>query len=987
MAKPKRTSASRRDRAKDQRFPVVGVGASAGGLAAFEALVAAMPPDSRPGLAVVLVQHLAPDHKSLLTELVGRCTRMRAFEVADGMAAEPNCVYVIPPNREMTFSEGSFHLREPTTPRGNRLPIDLFFRSLAEDRHEQAIGIVLSGTGSDGALGLRAIKGEGGLTIAQSPETAEFEGMPRNAVATGVVDYVLAPAEIPAQLLAYLSRAFGRAPRTDATVVSRAEAGVLEKIFVLLRRQTGHDFSQYKRKTILRRIERRMAVEQIETIASYVQRLRQSPAEVDALFRDLLIGVTHFFRDGGMFEALESEVIPRLLRTEGAAEPVRIWVPGCSTGEEAFSIAILLRERMEACQMVAKPTIFATDIDPVALEHARAGLFPSSISSDLSSDRLARFFERQPESATFRIAKEIRDLLIFSEQDLIRDPPFSRLDLISCRNLLIYLESDLQKRVLSLFHYALNPGGFLVLGTSETIGQASDLFAPLDAKMKIYRSLAATGGGPRRGFGGFLWQGGVPRSLTLDARKERRFGQPRSRELTERALLREYAPPGALVDARGTIYFLHGRTGRFLEPTPGEAEMNVLGMAKEGFQPHLTIALRKASVSREPVRLSRLRIRTNGDLATVDLVVSPVEEASEAPLFLVTFEELSEAPPAPTTEIGETGAEAEGADARVEELRGALRAKEEYLQAALEAMETSNEELNAANEELQSLNEELQSTNEELETSKEELQSVNEELATVNTELEQRVRDLSQANNDMVNLLAGTGIGTIFLDHELNILRFTPAITQVLNLIPGDIGRPVDHIVSNLAGYDRLVEDVKRVLETLSPSELEVQTKDGAWYLLRIRPYRTLNNVIEGAVLTFFDITDLKQALEAAEEGESLRRLAVVVRDAYDALVVHGLDGRILAWNSGATRLYGWSETEALAMSFSRLLPEDARELEIPPFDATGNPVAVAPYHARRVSKSGDVLEVLVTASALVDGSGALYGVATTERLAPTPDP
>ncbi len=503
-------------------FPIVGIGASAGGLAAFEAFFSGMPADTDPGMAFVLVQHLAPDHKSILTDLIRRYTRMQVFEVEDGMAVQPNCAYIIPPNRDMAFLNGTLQLLEPAAPRGQRLPIDFFFRSLAQDQHERAIGIVLSGTGSDGTLGVRAIKGEGGMVMAQNPASTEYDGMPRSAIATGLVDYELPPAEMPAQLIAYAAHAFGKPPR-PATVPAPKAENALKKIFILLRAQTGHDFSQYKPSTIHRRIERRMAVHQIETMDGYVKYLQQTPAEVDALFRDLLIGVTNFFRDPEAFKALEEQVIPKLFAGKPAGAVIRVWSPGCSTGEEAYSLAILLAERQEAMKQSFKVQVFATDIDSQAIATARAGLYPASIAADLSPERLARFFTAEPDGSAYRIHKGIRDLLVFSEQNVIKDPPFSKLDLISCRNLLIYMGGDLQKKLIPLFHYALNPGGFLFLGTSETVGEFGDLFAALDRKAKLYQRKEDFHGAQRAALGRFL-----PPMTAIDAALPRAAGKRHS---------------------------------------------------------------------------------------------------------------------------------------------------------------------------------------------------------------------------------------------------------------------------------------------------------------------------------------------------------------------------------------------------------------------------------------------------------------------------
>lgn len=986
-------------------FPVVGIGASAGGLAAFEAFFSAMPAQTDPGMAFILVQHLAPDHKSLLAELIRRYTRMQVFEVEDGMAVQPNCAYIIPPNHDMAFLNGRLQLLEPTAPRGQRLPIDFFFRSLAQDQRERAIGIVLSGTGSDGTLGVRAIKGAAGMVMAQAPASTEFDGMPRSAIETGLVDYTLPPAEMPARLISYAAHAFGKLPRT-ATQATPLGASALNKIFVLLRAQTGHDFSQYKPTTIHRRIERRMAVHQIAALDGYVKFLQQTPAEVQALFRDLLIGVTNFFRDPDAFAVLEQTAIASLFDDKPPGSVVRVWVTGCSTGEEAYSIAILLHERMEALKTTWTVQVFATDIDSRAIATARVGLYPASIASDLTPERLARFFTVEPGGQSYRIHKGIRDMLVFSEQDVNKDPPFSRLDLISCRNLLIYLNVELQKKLIPLFHYALKPGGMLFLGTSEGIGEAGDLFVVLDRKAKLYQRKADFAGAPRAPRAGSLPP--MP-DLSTGLALPRFPGKAASgdklplRELTEQALLRQVVPAGALVNAGGDILYLHGRTGMFLEPAPGEAGINnILKMAREGLRAALASALRKAVSTRESVRVAGLPVQSNGPVVRVNLGVHPVRspsltaaEPADAPakgLFLVVLEEAPAAEGAATSAPGVAGEPADGAfgareaQARIQALMEELRAKDEYLQSTHEELESSNEELKSSNEEMQSVNEELQSTNEELETSKEELQSVNEELATVNTELHTKVADLSRANNDMNNLLAGTGIATVFVDHQRRILRFTPTAAEIINLIPGDVGRPVGHLVANLVGYSGLLDDVQSVLDTLVTREVELQTTTGKWYAMRIQPYRTLDNVIEGAVLTFMDISEMKRVQASLAAANRALRLAAVVRDAGDAITVQDLQGRITAWNPGAERLYGWSEDEALLMNVRERIPTSLQEEAVARVHQLSMAEVLEPYRTRRLTRAGHVVEVSMTATALRDEAGLVYAIATTERpVAPVP--
>jgi two-component system CheB/CheR fusion protein len=969
----------------DMPFPIVGIGASAGGLKAFEAFFSGMPAKKEPNMAFVLVQHLAPDHKSLLTDLIRRCTRMQVFEVEDGMEVKPNCTYIIPPNRNMAFLNGTLQLFEPTAPRGQRLPIDFFFRSLAHDLRDRAICIVLSGTGSDGALGVRAIKGEGGMVMAQNPGSTEFDGMPRSAIATGLVDYELPPAEMPAQLIAYVTHAFGKLPRPAIAPAVKTE-NALKKISVLLRAHSGHDFSQYKTSTINRRIERRMAVHQIETLDGYIKFLQKNSAELESMFRDLLIGVTNFFRDPDAFKALEEMAIPRLFTDKTPGSVIRIWSPGCSTGEEAYPIAILLQEHMEALKKNYRLQVFATDIDNQAIATARAGIYPASIAVDISPERLARFFTSEANSSMYRIHKNIRDILVFSEQDVIKDPPFSKLDLISCRNLLIYMGGGLQKKLIPLFHYALNPGGILFLGTSETVGEFDDLFPALDRKAKLYQrkqELYAK----RSTLDQF-----IP-SLTADdaraplvAAKKAAHMKPTLRDLTEQAILLQVAPAAALVDSLGDILYLHGRTGMCLEPPPGEAGVNnILKMAREGLQRDLTTALHKASVTKEIVRCKGLRVKTNGDFAPVNLTVSPVQSdpavTPEQFRYLVILEE---APPSDEVISGQSSVISDQSlesDERIEALKNELRTKEEYLKTANEELETSNEELKSSNEEMQSVNEELQSTNEELETSKEELQSVNEELATVNAELQTKVSDLSRANNDMNNLLAGTGIATIFVDHDLRIMRFTPTASRIINLIQSDIGRPVGHIVSNMVGYNSLIADTQTVLDTLVSKEIEIRITDDMWYTMRILPYRTLDNVIEGAVISFFDISEIKKAQkELLEANNDLIRLAAVVLDSNDAVILQDLEGRILSWNPSAARMYGWSETEALKMNIRDIIPEEQQKEELSVIHQLSRAEIIEPYRTKRITKDGRIMEVILTATALIDDFGKIYAVSTTER-------
>lgn len=848
-------------------FLVVGIGASAGGLAAFEAFFSGVPSDGNPDMAFVLVQHLAPEHDSILSEIIRKYTTMDVFEVSDGIRVQRNCVYVIPPAYDIAYLNGTLQLLEPTAEHGKRLPIDFFFQTLAQDQHERSIGVILSGTGSDGTQGIQAIKDAGGIVFAQAPETTEYNGMPSSAIATDLVDYILPPEAMVQQLVTLAANIDG-----GENSLIAASKNMLDKIFVLLRAKSGHDFSQYKPNTIFRRIERRMGIRQIESISEYVKFLQQIPEELDELFHDLLIGVTSFFRDPESFLSLEERIIPDIFALKPQGSVIRVWTTGCSTGEEAYSIAILLREYMEKQKSNYTVQLFATDIDSHAIADARAGFYPLTIATNVSPQRLERFFTLEADGSGYRIHKNIRDMLIFSEQNIIKDPPFSKIDLISCRNLMIYFGSTLQKRLIPLFHYALNPGGILFLGSSESIGEFNDLFSVEDSKSKIFKR-KETQYDTIKTIGRIVPTTTAIRSVSVqNSTKVNVSPKLPLREITEQALLKQLNLTAVLINSQGNILYLHGRTGTYLELPSGEIGVNnILKMAKDSLRRELTMALQKAITTKEVVRRAGVHIQQNDYVKNVDLTVRAVSSAStlliDSPLYLVTFEESA------LGIKGNSGTSAKIKESdplgRIAALQQELEIQEEFLQAANDKLEATIEELQASNEEMQSLNEELQSTNEELETSKEELQSMNEELSTVNAELQTKVTDLSHANNDMNNLLSGTGIGTVFVDINLNILRYTRDVTRTINLIKSDIGRPIGHIVSNLVGYNRLVEDIHNVLDTLTSQEIEVQTIDGLWFTMRIQPYRTLNNVIEGAVISFVDITEtvhIREALRKANE-------------------------------------------------------------------------------------------------------------------------
>ena len=837
-------------------FPIVGLGASAGGLEALEKFLAHVPPDC--GIAFVVVTHLHPGHVSLLPELLGKCTRMRVVAATDGVAVEPNTVYMSLPEGYLAILHGTLHIMQPDEAGLLRLPIDYFFRSLAEDQKEKAIGIVLSGTGTDGTLGLKAIKGATGMTMAQEPDSAKYSGMPASAIGTGLMDYILPVERLPQQLVAYTQGAYRAASEYELGEEGLAEP--MQKIILLLRARTGHDFSVYKANTIRRRIERRINVHQLQGPEQYLHLLSENPHELELLFKELLIGVTNFFRDAEAFNALAKTVVARLLAAHPEDVPVRVWVAGCSTGEEAYSLAMLLQEGMDKVKQHFPVQIFGTDLDHAAIESARAGLYPDGIARDVRPQRLARFFLK--ENGGYRIKKEIREMVIFARQNVLKDPPFTKLDLVSCRNLLIYVKPAAQERLLSLFHYALKPGGILFLGSSESLTGLGDHFTVTNKKWKIFaRKGTATPYALPEGFASLTGRGEASRSGATDAVS--RLRKQHLSTLLEKALLSRYAPASVIVNDRGDILYIHGRTGDYLEPATGQPRLNILEMAREGLRIELPAALRRAATQKGEVVHEGVRVKTHGGFAAVRLAVTKLTEPeSVRGLLLVTFETKPDAKPATSQAPRPPMKPRSG---RVPELERELQYTKETLQGTVEELETTNEELKSTNEELQSTNEELQSANEELETSKEEMQSLNEELQTVNAQLQGKLDDVAQANDDMANLLNSTAIATLFLDRNLHIKRFTTEATKLVKLIPSDVGRPIGDLASNLQ-YDQLQADAAEVLSNLGFKEKEVQTKDGEWRQVRIHPYRTTKNVIEGLVVTFVDINRVKLAEQAAQQ-------------------------------------------------------------------------------------------------------------------------
>jgi len=860
-------------------FPVIGIGASAGGLEAYEQFFRSVPPDS--GMAFVLVPHLDPGHASILTEILQRSTVMPVVEAQDQMAVARDHVYVIPPNRDMAIFSGTLQLSLPEVPRGQRMPIDAFLRSLALDQGERAIGIILSGTGTDGTLGLRAIHGAGGITLAQEPATAKYDGMPASAVRSGFASHVL-PVEKMAAVLQAGSSSVGKSlTPAEPTAPVPLPAGGMNRLLMLLRIATGHDFSLYKKSTIRRRIERRMSQHDLTDIDVYCRFLKEHPAEAKALFKELLINVTSFFRDPEAFDALKQE-LPRLFADKLDGYVVRVWVAGCATGEEAYSIAMLLREYMNEVQREFKVQIYSTDLDDDAIAFARAGVYPPNIAADVTPERLRRFFAR--EEADYRVKKEVREMVVFAIQNVIKDPPFTRLDLVSCRNLMIYLEADLQSRLIPILHYALRPDGLLFLSPSESIGSRPELFAPANRKCKIYRAIHTASSARTLAAGDSFWaadSGGKGANEAVKKTRDTNFA-----ELTRRVLLQSYAPASVVTDAKGKIVFVHGETGKYLRPAPGQATLNAMDMARDDLQLELRAALTAAATRGTSTLGREVALRTEGKSQTVLLSVRPLPDSDAGErLVLVSFQDAAEAPPLRPVKAAKSkktppparGKRSAGSSERrqIEALAHELANTRESLQATVEEQQASNEELKSTNEELQSTNEELQSTNEELETSKEELQSINEELVTVNAELQAKIEQLSDMQNDMKNLLDNISVGTVFLDEHLVIRRFTREAAHVFRLVASDIGRPLTDIKSDVEGNDLLVE-VRTVLETLVASEREVRTVSGAWYLARIQPYRTLENMIDGVVLTFSNIS---RRVAAEESVQAARRMAEGIID------------------------------------------------------------------------------------------------------------
>jgi len=839
-------------------FPIVGIGASAGGLEALEQFFDNMPADN--GMAFVVIQHLDPTHAGIMPELLQRITTMKVRQASNSLKVKPNCVYVIPPNKSMSLLNGALHLFEPVESRGLRLPIDIFFRSLADDCNELSIGIVLSGMGSDGSLGLKAIKGKKGKVLIQQPDSAKFDAMPLNAMQAVVADIVAPASELPAGLISMLKYTPIVKSENEVDTLTRSN---LDKIIILLREQSGQDFSLYKKNTLSRRIERRKGLHQIEKIQGYVRFLQENPKEVEILFKELLIGVTSFFRDTAVWEKLREKILPDFLTKLPNGHVLRAWVPACSTGEEAYSLAIVFKEVQDKLKVVKNLSlqIFATDIDHEAIELARKGHFPSSISHDVSADRLRRFFIKEPEG--YKVNTAIREMVVFAPQSVIKDPPFTKLDILTCRNMLIYMESSLQNKLMALFNYSLNPGGIMVLGTAETLGNQNGGFIELDSRLKIFKRSQSPVGSELIDFPSSFYH---PKSMATSKKAPSKVIE-NIQVLADKILLEKFAPASVLVNEQGDIIYITGRTGKYLEPVAGKANWNIYVMAREGLRQLLPGAFRKVMQNYDAVVLRNLKIGTNGGTQFVDVTLQRIEnpESIRGKVIIV----FTDVPAVLEYEPIVTKTGKVRTSIKIRELQIDLQRSHEELQSIREEMQTSQEELKSTNEELQSTNEELQSTNEELTTSKEEMQSLNEELQTVNIELQSKVSDFSRANDDMKNLLNSTEIATLFLDKDLNIRRFTDSVTNIIKLRKADIGRPYTDLVSDLQ-YPEIDNHARQVMKTLTSIETAITTNHGNWFSVRIMPYRTLDDRIDGLVITFANITIAKKLeieLKAANDA------------------------------------------------------------------------------------------------------------------------
>jgi two-component system, chemotaxis family, CheB/CheR fusion protein len=894
-------------------FPIAGIGASAGGLEALEQFLENIPDNS--GLAYVIIQHLDPTQKGMLPELLQRVSKMKVYQVKDRMVVKPNCVYVIPPNKSMSILNGMLYLFEPQEVRGLRLPVDFFLRSLAADRKEQSIGIVLSGMGSDGSAGLGAIKENNGIVMVQDPATAKFDSMPRNAIKSVMVDIVAPADELPQKLMLFLKQM----PLLDANYNPESkDNSALDKIIILLRDQTGNDFSLYKKNTLYRRIERRMGVHKIDKIANYITFLQENPREVEILFKELLIGVTNFFRDPAVWEKLCNVILQEIIANAPAGTNLRAWSVGCSTGEEAYTLAIIFKEALEKTTTNSNVSlqIFATDLDHEAVEIARRGLYPVNIASDVSPERLSRFFVKTDDG--YRVSTEIREMIVFAQHNTIMHPPFTKIDILSCRNLLIYMDADLQKKILKLFYFSLKNNGIMLLGSSESLGSNINLFKTLDGKHRIYK---------RSGDSHVSELFNFPSSFSQKKPKKTNT-QPtlvpseNIQSLADQVLLQQFSPPGVLVNEAGDIIYISGRTGKYLEPAAGKANFNIFSMLREGLRNEFPVAFHQAIRKKEPVVLRNLKVGINGGTQAVNITIRCMDKPEPlAGTVMVVFNDVPDK--TDLRPIAKQG-KSEKKSSNEVELEMELQHIREEMQTSVEEMQASQEELKSANEELQSSNEELQSTNEELTSSKEEMQSLNEELQTVNTELQVKIDEFTRVDNDMKNLLNSTDIATLFLDKELSIRRYTVQATKIFKFIKSDIGRPFTDQASDLI-YPEMADDAHEVLRTLVFKERQIPGKNGQWFSVRIMPYRTFDDRIDGLVITFINITELKRADEKLNESDQIQRL--LIDSSKDIIIKLSSKWKVQEFNEEAVKFFGIKRIEAIGSDFVEVfIPKPVRK-------------------------------------------------------------
>lgn len=916
----------RRGRAKNRKanrnhnFLVAGLGASAGGIQTLEQFFEHMPTESN--IAFVVILHLSPGHESNLASMLQRKTSMPVIQVQQQIKVEPNQVYVIPPGKHLAMEDGHIRVIEPEQEKGRRVPIDLFFRTLAEAYSTHAVGVILSGTGSDGTIGLRRIKERGGIAISQDPLETEYDGMARSAINAGLVDFVLQVHEIPRKLIT-LREATEKIqfwPEGDR-MPNEVEEKALRGVLASLRARTNHDFSNYKRSTVLRRVARRLQVNNLLEVSEYLNFMREHPGEAQELLKDMLISVTNFFRDNDAFLTLKNQVIPRIFDGREATQQVRVWISGCATGEEAYSLAIIMLEYAETLDHPPIIQIFATDIDEEGITEAREGLFPESIEADVSPERLRRFFHK--EGHQYRIKKEVRDAVLFAPHNVLRDPPFSKIDLVSCRNLLIYLNRETQERVLEIFHFALRPNSYLFLGASESAENLPDLYTPIEKKHRVYRRRSVASPPkflPEMPVSG-RWDIKLPEVVTTD-RKSFTYSE------LHHSLLEHYAPPSVLINKDYDIVHLSENVGRFLRFSGGEPTRNLLKSAHPDLRLDLRTALFAASQGKQGTEVRNVRVKMESETLLVNITVRRVEPAEAVRSFmLVIFEDVTAAKAESDVQTPPSTSPTE-IETIVRQLDEDLLRTKDQLRVTIEQYETSTEELKASNEELQVINEELRSTTEELETSKEELQSVNEELTTVNHELKDKVDEISRFNSDLQNLMASTDIGTIFLDRDLSIRRYTPRVRDLFNIISSDIDRPFSHLTHKLE-YQNLPEDAEKVLKTLLRIEHEVRSTDGRWYIARLLPYRTLDDKIDGVVLTFTEITERKVADAKVRGSEERWRLVVESVEEYAIFAITS-DGHIDTWSSGAQKIFGYSESEAIGMPCAMLFTAEDRAASVP---------------------------------------------------------